>query len=213
MLLNHSNRNDHSSICSNSGNHVRSESLKNKGDFSESHQRIDVDLKMTFLKKKFEHSLCYWLTAICVLLLLFGSAVFIFFTKISGNKMPLRYILILVQYDIKRTTKCRPIIMVHYCFMLGNNFDSKETCPLPDIPNGVWESRIVSTPHRRIHLAIYHCDEGYDEGDLEVRRCSSGKIFDYSNSQPVPPNQWSGEKPLCIRKSKLFKSCYDFIES
>ena len=98
MLLNHSNRKDYSSISSNPGNHVRSESLKNNGGLSELHQDIDVNLKMTFSKKKFDHSLCYWLTVFCFLLIVFGSAVFIFVTKSSGNKMPLRYILIFVEY-------------------------------------------------------------------------------------------------------------------
>ena len=89
MSLSHSNSKDYASMPSNTENLVRSESMKNKSDLSESNQGNTSDLKMVFSKKKIDHSMSYWLFMICFLLIIVGSAVFIFFTKDSGNKAPL----------------------------------------------------------------------------------------------------------------------------
>ena len=94
MRIGHSNRKDNASVSSNTGNHVQSESLKNEGDLSELDQGNTADLKMVFSKKKIDYSLTYWLLVICFFLILFGSAVLIFFTKSSGNKRSLNCILI-----------------------------------------------------------------------------------------------------------------------
>ena len=88
MLLSHSNRKDHASIPSNTESLLRSDSIKDKPDFSESNQGNIADLKTLVSKKKINYSLSYWLLMICLLLMIIGSAVFIFFTKGLGNKTP-----------------------------------------------------------------------------------------------------------------------------
>jgi len=67
---------------------VRTESMKYEGDLSNSNKGDTADLKMVFSKKKIDYSLSYWLLMICLLLIIVGSAVFIFFTKHSGTKCP-----------------------------------------------------------------------------------------------------------------------------
>ena len=99
MLSSHSNRNDHASMLSDTESLVQSESLKNKNDLSESNQGNTADLKMVSSKKKIDYSLYYWLLMICFLLIIVGSAVFIFFTKGSGNKTQVCYSFILPEYD------------------------------------------------------------------------------------------------------------------
>ena len=85
MSLSHSNLKDYASMPSNTENLLRSETMKNKSDLSESNQGNTADLKIVFSKKKIDYSLSYWLLMICLLLIIIGSAVFIFFTKDSGN--------------------------------------------------------------------------------------------------------------------------------
>ena len=92
MLLSHSNRKDHASIPSNTESLLRSDSIKDKPDFSESNQGNTSDLKMVFSKKKIDYLLLYWLLMICFLLIIIGFAVFVFFTMGSGNIRPLCYI-------------------------------------------------------------------------------------------------------------------------
>ena len=104
MLLSHSNRNDHASMPSNTESLLGSDSMKNKSDLSESNQGNTEDLKMVSSKKKIDYSLYYWLLMICFLLIIVGSAVFIFFTKGSGKKAPVYYISILLEYDYKLAT-------------------------------------------------------------------------------------------------------------
>ena len=92
MSLSHSNSKDYASMPSNTENLVRSESMKNKSDLSESNQGNTSDLKMVFSKKKIDYSLSYWPLMICFLLIIIGFAVFVFFTMGSGNKRLLCYI-------------------------------------------------------------------------------------------------------------------------
>ena len=99
MLLSHSNRNDHASMLFDTESLVQSESLKNKNDLSESNQGNTADLKMVSSKKKIDFSHFYWLLMICFLLIIVGSAVFIFFTKDSGNKTTVYCSFILLEYD------------------------------------------------------------------------------------------------------------------
>ena len=97
-------------------------------------------------------------------------------------------------------------------FIITYSLLSIETCSLPDIQNGAWESRIESTPNTRIHVAKYYCDKGYFEADSEEWRCSSLETPNL-NSQYISPNQWSGKKPLCLKIGNLSKSCYSFLKS
>ena len=77
------------------------------------------------------------------------------------------------------------------------HFYLKDACPLPDIQHGKWETRIDSTPNRRIHIAKAQCNEGYLEVDVEERRCSPDGLID-SDSQYLSPNVWSGKEPECL---------------
>ena len=86
MLLSHSHRKDYAPTSLNTGSHIRSESMKNKSDLTELDPGSTADLKMVISTKKIDHSLFYWMIIICFLMMLFGSGVFIFFTKGSGNK-------------------------------------------------------------------------------------------------------------------------------
>ena len=104
MLLSHSNHKDHASIPSNTESLLRSDSIKDKPDFSESNQSNIASLKTMVSKKKINYSLCYWLLMICFLLVIVGSAVFIFYSKGSGNKAPICYGFILQEYDNKIIT-------------------------------------------------------------------------------------------------------------
>ena len=99
MLLSPSNRKDCAAMPSNTESLVRNESMKNKGDLSDSNKGDTADLKMVHSKKKIDYSLSYWLLMICLLLIIVGSTVFIFFTKGSGNKRPIYYISILLVYN------------------------------------------------------------------------------------------------------------------
>ena len=99
MLLSHSKRKDHASMPSNTESLLPSESMKDKSDFSESSQGNIASLKTVVSKKKMNYSLCYWLLMICFLLVIVGSAVFIFYSKGSGNKAANCYRFILLEYD------------------------------------------------------------------------------------------------------------------
>ena len=92
MLLSHSNRKDDASTSSNIGIPVRRESLENETDSLELDQGNTADLKMVVSKKKIGYSLSYGLLMICLLLIIIGSAVFIFYTKDPGNKTSLLHI-------------------------------------------------------------------------------------------------------------------------
>ena len=85
MLLSHSNRNDHASMPANTESVAGRDSMKNKSDLSKLNQDNTADLNMVFSKKKVDCFLYYWILMICFLLIIVGSAVFIFFTKGSGN--------------------------------------------------------------------------------------------------------------------------------
>jgi len=97
MFLINSDRKYCASTPSNAENLGRSESLKDKGDLSNSSEGDTADSEMVFSKKKIDYSLSYWLLMICLLLIIVGSTVFIFFTKGSGNKRPIYYISILLE--------------------------------------------------------------------------------------------------------------------
>ena len=100
MLLSPSNRKDCAAMPSNTENLVRNESMKNKGDLSDSNKGDTADLKMVHSKKKIDYSMSYWLLMICLLLIIVASAVFVFFTKGLGNKRQVFNIFNLLQYDI-----------------------------------------------------------------------------------------------------------------
>ena len=99
MLLSNSNRNNHASMTSSTESLVGSDGMKNKSDFSDLDQGNTADLKMVFEKKKIDYLLYYWLLMIGFLLILVGSAVFIFFTQGSGNKAPVCYSFFQLEHD------------------------------------------------------------------------------------------------------------------
>ena len=92
MLLSHSNSKDEASTSSNFGIPFRRESLENETNLLELDQGNTADLKMVVSKKKIDYSLSCWLLMTCLLLIIIGSAVSIFYTKGSGNKISLHRI-------------------------------------------------------------------------------------------------------------------------